>query len=107
MLMLAHLFVYLERNKKMANALGFSKKRSPEPLKLDWVFTFGKYKGDSIQEVIENGDADYVMWCQENVDWFDLHVDVLDYCLYEQDGFISHNLPYRDYDCDATELDIW
>ncbi len=42
------------------------------PVGLSDRFTFGKHRGDSIREVIEQ-DAEYIAWCIENVDNFELN----------------------------------
>jgi hypothetical protein len=34
-------------------------------------FSFGKYKGEQLQVVI-NTDPQYVEWCLDNVGWFDI-----------------------------------
>ena len=35
--------------------------------------TFGKYKGLTIQEVMdEHEDYQYLIWAHENIDWFEL-----------------------------------
>ena len=37
-------------------------------------FTFGKYKGKNIMDIIKN-DPKYVHWCVRNVEWFELTVE--------------------------------
>lgn len=39
--------------------------------KLKDKLTFGKYKGQSVDEVIDN-DPDYLVWAVEEIDWFEL-----------------------------------
>ena len=39
--------------------------------KLKDKLTFGKYKGQSVDEVIDN-DPDYLAWAVEEIDWFKL-----------------------------------
>lgn len=34
-------------------------------------FSFGKYKGTHLKDVIDT-DPQYVEWCLDNVDWFDI-----------------------------------
>lgn len=34
-----------------------------------YTFTFGKYKGKSLRDVIDE-DAEYVIWCHKNVNGF-------------------------------------
>ena len=36
-----------------------------------YVFTFGKHKNRSIRDVIDD-DANYVLWCHDNIEWFKL-----------------------------------
>ena len=43
----------------------------------DYIFGFGKHKGEKILDVMDY-DPQYVKWCNENLDWFDLDVDMLD-----------------------------
>lgn len=38
---------------------------------LKWIFTFGKYKGRTLKEVIER-DSSYITWCLEKVKDFTL-----------------------------------
>lgn len=35
----------------------------------DYVFTFGKHKGDKLEDMLES-DPGYLDWCLDNVDWF-------------------------------------
>lgn len=42
----------------------------------DHVLTFGKYKGMTLAEVMEF-NPDYLLYCQENIDWFDLDHKIL------------------------------
>jgi hypothetical protein len=55
-------------------------------LTLDYRFHFGKYSkphAKTLRWVIEN-DPEYVIWCIENIDWFDIDVDAdleLERCL--------------------------
>ncbi len=41
-----------------------------------WEFTFGKYKGQKLERVIED-DPKYVLWAVQNIDWFDIDSDAL------------------------------
>jgi hypothetical protein len=41
----------------------------------DYVFTFGKYKGQSISQVLKKECA-YIIWCSKKFDWFELERDV-------------------------------
>jgi hypothetical protein len=40
------------------------------------IFTFGKYKGESLKAVLECDPA-YVHWCRENIDGFELRGEAL------------------------------
>ena len=42
-------------------------KSAGEPIGLDWKFPFGKYKGQTIEEV----PLYYVQWCIGNLDYFE------------------------------------
>jgi hypothetical protein len=33
------------------------------------IFTFGKYKGSSLEDVIYD-DFKYIVWCLDNLEWF-------------------------------------
>lgn len=37
-------------------------------------FTFGKYKGEKIMDIIKD-NPEYVRWCGQNVAWFELTVE--------------------------------
>lgn len=41
-----------------------------------YVFTFGKHKDESIQDVFKY-DSSYILWCCENLKWFDLDEESL------------------------------
>lgn len=41
------------------------------------ILNFGKYKGLTIEEVIDE-DANYLLYCQSKIDWFDLDHKILD-----------------------------
>ena len=41
-----------------------------------YEFTFGKYKGELIKDVFKT-DASYILWCCENLEWFDLDEESL------------------------------
>ena len=68
------------------------------PTGLDWVFNFGKYKDEqpTIRELLES-DPSYVVWCCENLDWFDVDAYIYDMALekdreqkYDDGGFHSY-----------------
>lgn len=50
-----------------------------EPEMYDWYtkFDFGKYKGETIADVVAH-DPKYILWAVENIDWFDVPASVLD-----------------------------
>lgn len=54
-------------------------KRTPKAVlhDRDSVISFGKYKGQTVQEVM-NDDPDYLIWAYENIVEFDLDAQVLD-----------------------------
>lgn len=61
-----------------------------------YVFTFGKYKGLDLEEVLEI-DPQYVLYCQEKIDWFDLDHKLLDEAESgSQDAFDIINEIYSD-----------
>ena len=43
---------------------------------LDSSLNFGKYKGKSIATIL-SADPSYLVWCNENIDWFELDDNVL------------------------------
>lgn len=44
---------------------------------LTWVFTFGKYKNHSLRFVLWN-DPEYVQWCVDTLDDFELDEEALE-----------------------------
>lgn len=44
----------------------------------EYVFTFGKYKGDFYGDVREK-DCTYIQWCDDNLHWFNLPDDEREY----------------------------
>lgn len=40
--------------------------------KLDTQLNFGKYKGYTIRQIIDDGGAGYLEWCMDNIEWFEL-----------------------------------
>lgn len=42
--------------------------KRPTLLNWDSLFTFGKYKGQSVREVYHS-DPGYIVWCSENIDF--------------------------------------
>ena len=45
-----------------------------ESFTLDTVFDFGKHKGKSLSDIIEN-DIDYIIWCILNIEQFKIDCD--------------------------------
>lgn len=50
-------------------------KSEPKLYKLDSVFGFGKYKGCTVDDVLEDHPG-YIEWCIENIDGFEIHTEV-------------------------------
>jgi len=44
----------------------------------NYVLGFGRHKGKSIRELIEDGERDYLLWAHENVELFELDHILLD-----------------------------
>lgn len=68
--------------------------------KWDDVLNFGQFKGFTVREAAEE-NPQYLLWCIENIDWFDLDVDVYDELvdmLYPPDG------EYDDYETDSFSI---
>ena len=75
------------------------------PSGLDWVFNFGKYKDEqpTIRELLDR-DPSYVVWCCENLDWFDVDAYIYDLALEKEaeqnmgsgDGYMWSNVDYMD-----------
>ncbi len=40
--------------------------------KLDTRLSFGKYRGCTVQEIINDKDPNYLYWCMNNIEWFEL-----------------------------------
>lgn len=38
------------------------------------IFTFGKYKGEKVMDIIET-NPEYVLWCGRTIEWFELTVE--------------------------------
>lgn len=60
------------------------------------VLEFGKHKGETVEDVLKY-DPSYLVWCIENLKWFDVDT-VLDDEIYERDsltdGYCSLSDPY-------------
>jgi hypothetical protein len=68
--------------------------------KIDHKLTFGKYKGETLQEVADK-DVQYLAWCMKNIDGFTLMGEARDYCIKA-----AENVSVPDeYDDDYDELD--
>lgn len=37
----------------------------------NYIFTFGKYRDELLHDIIFT-DPNYVLWCADNINWFDL-----------------------------------
>jgi len=57
--------------------MNFADEKIKAPLGLDYIFTFGKHKDEYIRDVLET-DPSYIIWCADNIDWFDLDTVVYD-----------------------------
>ena len=53
------------------------------PSGLDWEFTFGKYEGETIRYLLEE-DPNYIIWCADNVGWFDIEAYIYDLALEQE-----------------------
>ena len=45
--------------------------------KLDTRLNFGKYCGETLKTILED-DPGYLVWCLENVEWFEVDQDLED-----------------------------
>jgi len=64
-------------------------------------FTFGKYRGKKIGEVVLY-DASYIVWCIENIEWFTTNTELEDiayenFCKENRDKYEDDEL-YLAYD---------
>ena len=62
-------------------------------LTLNDTLTFGKYKGDVIQDVIKD-DPDYLAWACDEIEWFDLDeeaVEALEIALWNDETYETYN----------------
>ena len=46
--------------------------------KLKTELNFGKYEGITVEKAIET-DPDWVAWAADNIDWFELDEDAIEY----------------------------
>lgn len=44
---------------------------------LDSLLKFGKYKGKVLEDVL-NDDPEYLAWCLENIEWFEVDETLAD-----------------------------
>lgn len=51
---------------------------SKQVFELNSKFTFGKYKGEKVKDIMEQDDQ-YVRWCIDSVHFFELSEEALDY----------------------------
>ena len=57
-----------------------SRSMKREPIRdRDTVLAFGKYKGESIADVMEE-NPQYLVWLHNNSEYFELHADLLEEC---------------------------
>lgn len=72
-----------------------------------YVFTFGKYIGEHILDVIDE-NPNYVLWCHNNVDWFKLTDDGFDYVTDTINGTIVDKIVKSDlFDYEEDEYYEW
>ena len=58
--------------------MGRSNKQSNEPISnRKMVMLFGKYKGETVQDILDN-DPQYLVWLHEKSDQFELSWDLLE-----------------------------
>lgn len=63
------------------------------PIGLEDNFDFGKYKGKSVEAVI-NEDVKYIEWCIDNVDGFELDNEAYE----DYEDKLDYYDNYRDYE---------
>lgn len=63
---------------------------SPRVYQLHSTFTFGKYKGDTIEDVLED-NYEYIIWCLDNLDWFKVSEEVYEKLTELQDKYYESN----------------
>ncbi len=59
----------------------------------DYILPFGKYKGTSVGDVLELNPG-YLLWAVENIEWFDLHADILE----EAEEVMDDNEAEKEFD---------
>jgi len=53
----------------------------------DWKFTFGRYAGNTLEFVLAT-DPQYILYCQNNIDWLDFDYDIIEEAEgHRDDGF--------------------
>ena len=62
--------------------------KSKDVIGLDYVFTFGKHNDELLEEVLKT-DPEYIIWCSDEIEWFDLDTDVYDMAV-DRDATINH-----------------
>lgn len=65
---------------------------------LSWVITFGKYKGDTLKDVIIN-DPQLIRWYITNIGWFDVDD--------EASEFLDHWMSEMYHNEDYPEMEEW
>lgn len=64
--------------------------------KLDetYIFTFGKYKGLSVNEILDD-DPSYLVWANKEVQWFKLKKEVYDLVLERATEELERKMQYQ------------
>ena len=79
---------------------------SPKAVTLDTVLSFGQYKGDTVEVVMQH-DARYLLWANDNVDFFNIDdvllLDELERLADSQSGDYVDGYDYY-YDLDDDDI---
>ena len=62
--------------------------KSKKVIGLEYRFTFGKHNGELLKDILEI-EPEYILWCSDDIDWFDLDTDVYDMAV-DRDATINH-----------------
>ena len=65
------------------------------PANLDTILHFGKFKGHTVQQVIDE-EPSYIVWCADNIEWFDIEPFVYDMAV-EKDAGQNYDPDYDGY----------
>lgn len=60
------------------------------------VFTFGKYKGNTVEDVIHD-DYGYIVWCLDNLEWFKVDEYVYELLTTTMDKYYESKRDYFEY----------